>query len=100
MFCSHCGKPDIAEDAVVCVGCGRSLQQVSPTQKPEQLRGNNGFDFTIRIILAFLIPLYGIIIGIIGHYQGRKGSLAVIGVGFASFVLWYFCVILSSFLSL
>lgn len=31
MFCPKCGK-DIADDAVVCIGCGRAVQGAVPTQ--------------------------------------------------------------------
>jgi uncharacterized membrane protein YvbJ len=93
MFCAHCGKPDVVDDAVICIGCGRSITPIKPSIPATtnvQLRGDNNLDLTIRIIIAFLIPLLGLILGLVGHHQRRKGSIAVLVVSFVAVIIWYF----------
>ena len=55
-FCQHCGR-EILEQAVICPGCGCSVNGTSVTQA-------NEVDQTISVgmvILSILIPLVGII---------------------------------------
>lgn len=55
-FCQHCGK-EIMEEAVICPGCGCSVQSGNNTQVAE-------VDESISaglVVLAVLIPLFGII---------------------------------------
>jgi uncharacterized membrane protein len=35
MFCQKCGK-EIADDAVVCIGCGRAIKQMHTIQQPDR----------------------------------------------------------------
>ena len=55
-FCQHCGK-EIMDKAVICPGCGCSVQEVNNTQATEA-------DQTVSaglVVLSVLIPLFGII---------------------------------------
>ena len=55
-FCQHCGK-EILDEAVICPGCGCSVQPINATQATE-------VDESVSVglvILAILIPLFGII---------------------------------------
>ena len=55
-FCQHCGK-EILDEAVICPGCGCSVQVTNSTQATE-------VDQSVSVglvVLAVLIPLFGII---------------------------------------
>lgn len=67
MFCRHCGK-EIADDAVICVGCGR---EVRPLRRLEGNKWSGGV-LALLIIGAIFIPFAGIIAGIVGLTQEAK----------------------------
>ena len=83
MFCPKCGK-EIADDAVVCVGCGRPIATTGVlTPKKESVflwfmntspwsKGN----LVSAIIVTVLIPIVGLIIGGIGLAKGQ-GAKAI-----------------------
>ena len=55
-FCQHCGK-EIMDEAVICPGCGCSVQTTNNTQVEE-------VDQSVSaglVVLSVLIPLFGII---------------------------------------
>ena len=55
-FCQHCGK-EILDEAFICPGCGCSVQVTNSTQAME-------VDQSVSaglVVLAVLIPLFGII---------------------------------------
>lgn len=55
-FCQHCGK-EIMDEAVVCPGCGCSVKATTNVQATE-------VDESVSaglVVLAVLIPLFGII---------------------------------------
>lgn len=55
-FCQHCGK-ELMDAAVICTGCGCSVQTTNSTQVAE-------VDESVSaglVVLAVLIPLFGII---------------------------------------
>ena len=54
-YCSKCGK-EIEDDAVICVHCGRSVNEGVAT-RTEVDAPNTGF-----AVLGFLIPLVGLIL--------------------------------------
>ena len=73
MFCSHCGK-EIADDAVVCIGCGRP---VTPKITAKDVGEKWGTGTMVALIIGtLLIPLIGIIFGIIGLNQRAKKNQA------------------------
>lgn len=65
-YCQHCGS-EIHEDAVICVHCGRSLEQ----QKPAQSSTKSNSDTLITIAKVFMIiscvatPAIGLLYGLI-----------------------------------
>lgn len=55
-FCQYCGK-EVMDEAVICTGCGCSVQTTNNTQPTE-------VDESVSaglIVLAVLVPLFGII---------------------------------------
>ena len=94
MFCPKCGK-EINDEAVICIGCGCSVNSAksanntesSETTKPTP--ESNGMA-NCALLCAFLIPILGLILGIVGvckyKTQSNKGKcLAAIGV---SIIVW------------
>lgn len=88
-YCSKCGK-EIMEEAVICPGCGCKVEGSNNGEMSSSL-ANCGFVF------AFLIPLVGLILGIIGinkyqndiEYKNRCIAAIIISVivWFISFVI-------------
>ena len=79
-FCQHCGK-EIMDEAVVCPGCGCSVQNVNNNQVAE-------VDESVSVglvILAVLIPLFGIIYWPVKAKTRPKCALAC---GIAAIVSW------------
>ena len=95
-FCSKCGK-EIMDEAVICVHCGcpvtNATFNTAPAQPPVQPLNDpteSGGLATAAMIFAFLIPLLGFILGIVGackyktpSYKGTS-SAAI----FVSIVVW------------
>ena len=55
-FCQHCGK-EIMDEAVICPGCGcavKAINTAQPTEVDESVSAG-------LVVLAVLIPLFGII---------------------------------------
>ena len=65
MFCNSCGK-EIADDAVVCVGCGRSTKLKSEGEAWSALT------VVLLAIGTVIIPFIGLIAGIIGLTKEPK----------------------------
>ena len=79
-FCQHCGK-EILDEAIVCVGCGCSIQPAN-TIKPVEI------DETVSIglvVLAVLIPLFGIIYWPVKNKTRPKCAKAC---GIAGIISW------------
>jgi len=73
MFCNRCGK-EIADDAVVCIGCGRAVKPIAATGEKW------GTGAMIALVIGTLfVPLIGIIFGIIGmNKEAKKGQGATL----------------------
>lgn len=76
MFCMGCGK-EIPDDAVVCVGCGRPVKPLKGSD------GKWGTGAMIGLVVgSIVIPLIGIIFGIIGlakeEKRGQGATLLII----------------------
>lgn len=88
-FCQHCGK-EVLDEAVVCPGCGCSLQtETAVATTPE-------VDETVSIglvILAFLIPLFGIIYWPVKAKTRPKCALYC---GIAAIISWVLGIIVMS----
>ncbi len=66
MYCPYCGK-EVVDDAVVCVGCGRSLQRVSVKA------GQGNVSPKSRLVAALLAWFVGVL-GIHRFYLGKTGT--------------------------
>lgn len=91
-YCEKCGK-EIDNNAVVCPGCGASTAvNASPvttteSENPKTARMAMGF--------AFLLPIVGIILGIIGlkKYSDpklKKQCIIAIPVAIVAWIVWIF----------
>ena len=86
MFCSSCGKT-IPNDSEFCPECGLSLKN-SPTQKTTQSGQSWTNGAMIGLVIAtVLIPLVGIVMGIINlkdaHKGGQATTLLIVGIAMA-----------------
>ena len=99
-YCSKCGK-ELADEAVVCVGCGFPVNTAASKQSmiaiDENAAKKETFSFAnCALIYAFLIPIVGLILGIIGLVKcktiafNNKFTIAVI----ASVSAWAFYVLI------
>ena len=79
-FCQHCGK-EIMDEAVVCPGCGCSVQNANNNQVAEV----DGSVSVGLVILAVLIPLFGIIYWPVKAKTRPKCALAC---GIAAIISW------------
>lgn len=78
-FCTHCGR-QIKRDAAICPFCGCSAVTTQERQEPEQTDTIG----IASIVLAFIIPLAGLILGIIGlnsYKDPRDIKNCKIGIG-------------------
>ena len=85
MFCPKCGK-EIADDAVVCIGCGRTIQLSAKSEKESEKPWGTG-KMVLLGIFSFLFPVIGIVGGIYGLVRTEKRKqgatlliLAVLGI--------------------
>ena len=97
MFCQKCGK-EINNDAVICVGCGCPVNQekaaaIFTPQKP--VRESKDLA-NCALIFAFVAPIVGLILGIIGTCKYKTPSLKSKCTGsiFISIGMWIVCAFL------
>ena len=78
-FCSHCGN-ELMDEAVICPGCGCPI---------DAEKAGNGLA-TASLICAFLVPIAGIICGIIGaiKYKAQKAGDRCIVAIMISIAMW------------
>lgn len=91
MFCQSCGAQN-DQSGAFCGRCGRSLVAMnapsySSAPVAPMASGWNGFVMTFAIILALLIPIIGLVAGVIGltraETRGQGGIImAVAALGF------------------
>lgn len=80
-FCQTCGS-EVNEDAVVCLSCGCSVSNKSVGSTEEK---NN--IAIAAIILAFLIPVLGLILGGVALFNSVKKNAPLKGLAIASIVV-------------
>lgn len=91
MYCKNCGK-EIHDEAVMCVHCG------VPTDNMMKGKRNNVDSASPAngglIVLSVLIPLVGIILGIVNISQGKKhaGNVYL----WTGIIVWLTCTIILS----
>lgn len=87
-YCIHCGK-EVLDDAIICPGCGCSVQygNGNPQQNGFSKGGGNGqgapsFNDSysavsiLGLVFSFISPLIGLILSIVAHSDAqRTGSL-------------------------
>ena len=79
-FCQHCGK-EVLDEAVICPACGCSVQATNNNQATE-------VDQSVSaglVVLAILIPLFGIIYWPVKAKTRPKCAMAC---GIAAIVSW------------
>ena len=70
MFCPKCGK-EIAEDAVICIGCGRELKSSAKSERKTEKPWSTD-KMVLFGIFSFLLPVIGIAGGIYGLVRDEK----------------------------
>ena len=81
-FCQHCGK-EIDEKAVVCIHCGQSVEPAQTGTTPAANDGKH-LGFTI---LAFFVPIFGLIYYVLKNKEYPIRSKACLIAGIVGFVL-------------
>lgn len=82
MYCRNCGN-EINERAVVCIHCGCAIEQQKPATQVVAPKTNA--IAIVGFVLAFLIPIAGLICSILGYkradkeYGGNCKGLALAG---------------------
>lgn len=64
-YCSKCGK-ELRDEAVVCVGCGCPVPITSASNNHNTPAGENPTIANLAVAFAFLIPIAGFVLGLIG----------------------------------
>ncbi len=88
MFCKFCGQ-EIADNAIICVHCGRPTDQYATANKSEQktqpVANKQNTIAIVGFVLSFIVALAGLICSIIGYKKAKNegldnGSLALAGI--------------------
>lgn len=91
MFCSNCGK-GVNTNAVVCISCGAGIKSKGNISIEKEW--SDSF-YTGSLIVTFIMPLIGFIIGIYGLFTVNKlKGLTLLGVATLFWILWTFVFIL------
>lgn len=91
-YCQKCGK-EIMEQAVVCPSCGCAVNGNALTeQSSEKSNETSGFA-RAALGLAFIIPIVGLILGIIGCFkyktpEYKKKCIVAIPVSIVAWIIW------------
>lgn len=86
-FCQHCGK-ELFDEAVICTGCGCSVQTTNTNAQVAEVDESVSVGL---VILAVLIPLFGIIYWPVKAKTRPKCAKAC---GIAAIISWAFFFIL------
>jgi uncharacterized membrane protein YvbJ len=91
MYCVNCGNK-VPDDEDLCVNCGKILipKDMQLFKKGLTFRNDKPREVpTNHMIIAFLFPPVGLIMGIIFSAQDRTGSALLIVCSILSQILWY-----------
>lgn len=102
MYCQKCGK-EINDEAVICVGCGcpvkskeADVQNNVNVKQDKPIKESSSMAST-ALLFAFLIPIAGLIMGIIGtaRYKTTEYKHRCISAIVVSVVMWivYFVIL-------
>ena len=67
MYCKYCGQ-QINDDAYVCVHCGRVVAEQPRENKPNDVN----IYAVLSLVFAFLMPVAGRVLGVIGMSDAKK----------------------------
>jgi uncharacterized membrane protein YvbJ len=105
MYCKHCGKETI-EDAVVCLSCGRFIENHISKPNMEYQRKEGKTIATLSIVfgilgfypLAFIGSIIGFILAMIGlsdQNNAYKGNCKIgLIISIVTFLIWVIMIIL------
>jgi len=92
MYCKYCGQ-QIADDAVVCVNCGRAVKEEVKQVLGDERRGplTTG-QYILSIIATIILPIIGYVIAFIGFTQNpvpqrKNQSYVILGVAIVMTVI-------------
>jgi len=82
MYCPSCGK-EVVEDAVVCIGCGRTLPSIAIRQRPANVSPKSRL---VATLLAWFLGPFGV------HrfYIGKVGTGLLMLFTLGGFGIWAF----------
>lgn len=93
MFCKNCGK-EIIDGAVFCPYCGANVNAPEPVARPAKSGALDNPVAIVGLVLAFIIPLAGLICSCIGYkkakyegYANREFALAGIIISIVEMVV-------------
>jgi hypothetical protein len=93
MYCRYCGK-EVLDKAIVCSGCGRSLDASGRVDAPEDECWSFGAMFGI-IMSTIIIPPVGLVLGLRGlRNEHRKTQGAILLTVFTFMALLWAALIL------
>lgn len=98
-FCQKCGK-ELMDEAVMCPACGCAVgdgqpkNQTSEVSEPKS-KWDSKKKTNMAIGFAFLFPIVGLILGIIGLIKSEQKEVKkrYIGAIILSVVVWIVCII-------
>ena len=70
MFCKNCGK-EIVDGAVFCPYCGANVNAPEPVAQPAKSGAQDNPVAIVGLVLAFIIPLAGLICSCIGYKKAK-----------------------------
>lgn len=87
MYCKHCGK-EIADDAVICVNCGRDLGVIKQNESTKNEKWDGGI-YALLIIGALIIPAIGLIMGLINidNLAKKEQAKVLVAIGIINLIL-------------
>lgn len=80
MYCKNCGK-EISDDAYVCPNCGVKVSGATTGERKMNVLAIVGF------VLAFLVPIAGLICSIIARRQIRETEEGGAGLALAGLII-------------
>lgn len=90
MFCSKCGK-EINDEAVVCIHCGCAVNNTAnkTANQVDQIEQPNVGVGVMLMIVSFLIPIVGVILGIVFLCQRKtKFGTACLSIAVGAWIIY------------
>ena len=87
-FCSKCGK-ELLDEAVICPGCGCSVATPEATEAVVP-KTEGAALAVVAFVFSFLIPIVGLICGIVGAAKYKTSGLRGLSVAaiVISIIVW------------